>query len=265
MIPGPPWEPVGDAADLGDRLDGAEGLTVALDFDGTLAPIAEDPDAPRITPPARRALSALAERPDTAVAVVSGRRLSDLRPRVAVDGVRYVGNHGLEYAVDGEREAHPGATERREDLQRAREEVETRLAHVPGVDVEDKELTATVHHRRTPADRVGTVEDAVSNVVSEVDGLEATTGKEILEIRPDVDWDKGSAVRRLAEETPPEWPTVYVGDDTTDEDAFEALGPDDAGVAIGEHETAAAYRIADRRDVPRLLEWLASDVLGDRD
>lgn len=265
MTAEPPCAPVGGAADIGDRLDGAEGLTVALDFDGTLAPIDEDPDAPRITRPARRALSDLVDRPDAAVAVVSGRALSDLRPRVAVDGVRYVGNHGLEYTADDGREVHPGAAERREDLERARDEVQTRLAHVPGVAVEDKDLTATVHYRRTPADRVGTVEDVVANVVSEFDGLEVTSGRQILEIRPGVDWDKGSAVEWLAEGAPDGWATVYVGDDTTDEDAFEALGPDDAGVVVGEHETAASHRLLDRRDVPRLLEWLADDVLGERD
>jgi len=99
--------PVANSYRIERQLGAAPGLLVALDFDGTLAPIEDDPDAPEITQANRHAVEALADHPDTLVAVVSGRQLADLRPRVAVDGVRYVGNHGLEYTVDGERMVHP--------------------------------------------------------------------------------------------------------------------------------------------------------------
>ena len=262
----PPTTPVGDNERLAERLADADGLLVATDFDGTLAPIFEDPETPTITPANRRALIALGERPDVAVAVVSGRRLADLRSRVGIDAARYVGNHGLEVAECDRVATHPAAEELRPALDRASAALEERIGDVPGVEIEDKGATITVHYRRASPRRVEEVASAVTGVVESVDGLRTTSGKQVAEIRPDVDRDKGSAVRELAADVPDGWRTVYVGDDTTDEDVFRVLDPEagDAGVVVGDRETDATHRVADQRDVSRLLDWLATEALDDR-
>ena len=255
--------PVANVYRIDRQLGEADGLLVALDFDGTLAPIEDDPDAPEITQANRRAVERLVDHPDTLVAVVSGRQLADLRPRVGIEGIRYVGNHGLEYTVDGEREVHPEAEARMADLQAAREAIETRLADMEGVHVEDKAVTLTVHYRRAKAASAEAVTAVVEEVVDPIEGLKTGSGKMIVEVKPTVDWHKGAIVEWLRDEVPDSWRTVYVGDDTTDEDAFRVLGDEDIGVQVGERSTAADYRVPAQCEVSRLLHWFAGVLDGE--
>jgi len=252
--------PVVTEAHVEQQLGDPAGLLVGLDFDGTLAPIADDPDAPTITPENRTAVAELAGHQAATVAVISGRQLADLRPRVGIDGIRYVGNHGLEYTVEGNRQVHPEAQDATDQLRRAQSAIADRLDHVPDVEIEDKELTLTVHYRRAPAEYTAAIQATVDEVVADADGLITTTGKEIVEVRPAVKWDKGHAVDTLRGKVPEEWAAVYVGDDTTDEDAFRTLESGDLGVLVGDRDTAADYRLTDQADVSQLLAWLNGTV-----
>ena len=255
--------PVANVYSIDRQLGEADGLLVALDFDGTLAPIVDDPDAPEITPANRRAVQQLVDHPDTMVAVVSGRALADLRPRVGIEGIRYVGNHGLEYTVDGEREVHPEAEARTGDLRAARDEIESRVAEMAGVHVEDKAVTLTVHYRRARDASAEEVAAVVESVVEPIEGLKTGHGKMIVEVKPTVEWHKGAIVERLTGEVPESWRTVYVGDDTTDEDAFKVLDERDFGVLVGERSTAADYRVPAQCEVSRLLNWLVGVLEGE--
>jgi trehalose 6-phosphate phosphatase len=245
---------------LEDHLSRCEHLTLCLDFDGTLAPIAEDPDAAAMPADVERALAALADRPGVEPAVVSGRALSDLRERVDPD-VTLAGNHGLEMDR-GEREwVHPAAAERRGALERAIGDVAERLAAYPDCRIEDKGVTATVHHRGADADHA-TVRAAVRTALSDEPALVATEGRKIVEVRPDVEWHKGEAVRELVDDGE-RASAVYVGDDVTDEDAFEALEDRSCrsvGVLVGDRPSAADYRVHDVDCVRAFLAWLADEV-----
>ena len=257
------YTPVANVYSIDRQLGEADGLLVALDFDGTLAPIMDDPDAPEITQANQRAVERLADHPDTLVAVVSGRQLADLRPRVGVEGIRYVGNHGLEYTVDGEREVHPEAEAQMEALREVRDELEERLADMEGVEVEDKAVTLTVHYRRARDATAEEVTAIVEDAVDPIEGLKTGSGKMIVEVKPTVEWHKGAIVERLREEVPASWQTVYVGDDTTDEDAFRVLEEGDFGVLVGERSTAADYRVPDQAEVSRLLNWFVGVLDGE--
>ncbi|MFC7142126.1 trehalose-phosphatase [Halosimplex aquaticum] len=245
---------------VADRLAAAPGVVCALDFDGTLAPIVDDPDAAQMPPPVRERVERLAACPSVDVAVVSGRELADLRDRVDVDGIAYAGNHGLELRYDGGEVVNPEARRCRDAVDRVCDHLGDRLAHVPGVEIEDKGLTATVHVRQVPSERVAEVERSVRATVEEVVAtgapLEIRDGKAIREIRPAVDWDKGRAVDLLTDEAPDGWLPMYVGDDRTDEDAFRVLD-DGVGVLVGERETAADYRLEAPRDVREFLDLVA--------
>ncbi|WP_459194815.1 trehalose-phosphatase [Halosimplex sp. J119] len=246
-----------DRESVADRLAAASGVVCALDFDGTLAPIVDEPDAAQMPPPVRERVERLASLPSVDVAVVSGRELADLRERVAVDGIAYAGNHGLELRYDGQEVVNPEARRCRDAVDRVCDRLADRLAHVPGVEIEDKGLTATVHVRQVPDERVPEVERTVRATVEEVTAsgapLEIRDGKAICEIRPAVDWDKGRAVELLTDEAPDEFLPMYVGDDVTDEDAFRVL-EDGIGVLVGERETAADYRLERPRDVREFLD-----------
>ncbi|QLH79841.1 trehalose-phosphatase [Halosimplex rubrum] len=254
---------------VADRLAAAPGVVCSLDFDGTLAPIVDDPDAAAMPPPLRERVVALRDCESVRVAVVSGRELADLRERVAVEGIAYAGNHGLERRVDGRRSVAPDARRGRDAVARVCDRLDDRLAHVPGVEIEDKDLTATVHVRDVPDERVPEVEHIVRDTVEEATnaggpGMEVRDGKAIREIRPAVDRDKGRAVEQLADEAPDDWHPLYVGDDVTDEDAFRELADreDGLGVLVGERETAADYRLGDQRDVRELLDLVADAQCG---
>ncbi len=253
---------------IAERLADAPGVLLCLDFDGTLAPIVEEPDDAAMAPDCRPILDGLAEERSVEVAVVSGRAIDDLRDRVDLDDVVYAGNHGLELQRGERTEVVPEADEQRRAIDEVCADVAERTASIPGVTVEHKGVTATVHYRQVPGEGEAAVVDAVEAAVADADAdFEVLDGKQIREIRPRVDWDKGRVVELLAEDVPDDWEEVYVGDDTTDEDAFEVVEPDGLGVLVGDDaDTAASMRVRDREDVATLLELIADaqDGTGER-
>lgn len=241
------------------RLADAPGVLLALDFDGTLAPIVEDHGDASMTPDCRHAVDELAGAEDVEVAVVSGRAVEDVADRVGIEPVVYAGNHGLELQRTEHTEVHPDAADQAAAIGDVCGTVADLTADVPSVDVENKDVTATVHYRQVPDERVADVLDAVETAVAAVDAdLEVLPGKQIREIRPDVEWDKGRVVEQLREDAPDGWLPVYVGDDATDEDALAVVEPEGIGVRVGDElDTAASFRIPDQAGVTDFLQLLA--------
>lgn len=200
-------------------------LVLLLDFDGTLAPIVARPELAEIPERTRAALDRLLAAPGVRVAVVSGRGMADARERARIGGVAYAGNHGMEIEGPGVRRVHPEALAARPELDAVAAAVVPALAEVPGAFLEDKGLTLSVHYRLAPGDHVERVREIVRGAVEGRPGLRLTEGKMVLEVRPRVEWDKGRAVLFLLDHLrpPPDAPVLYLGDDTTDEDAFRAL------------------------------------------
>jgi len=237
-------------------------MLVALDFDGTLAPIVPHPDDAALPADTRRAIERLAGRSDTRVAVISGRALADVRDRVGVESLYYAGNHGLEIEGPQLRRSHPVTGEAIEALRTCVDRLRPELAEMPGVLVEDKGLTLSVHYRMAPDART-VVENAVVRGCAEIAGLRVTHGKMVVEVRPELDWDKGRAARFLIDslltETA-EAPVLFAGDDRTDEDAFLALAGRGDGIVVGDPppaDTAATFHLRGPHELPALLEGLA--------
>jgi len=131
--------------------------------------------------------------PRAAVAVVSGRAVEDVRERAGVEDAYCAGNHGLELHDGNERSVHSAAHQVQEVLPRVCDAVERVFAGDDGVIVEDKGVTATVHYRQADVDREA-VQEAVEAALDDHDGYDAlriTEGKQIVELRPDVDWGRG--------------------------------------------------------------------------
>lgn len=251
--------------DIVDRLAESNGLFIGLDFDGTLAPIATDPSVPTITPSCKRALEALKSHPRARVAVISGRQLADLRSRVNIRGIMYAGNHGLELEYRGVTETHPRTAHYRPVIRHIINTIPGRLADIPGWTIEDKGLTATIHFRQTPSRWIPQIRTAIETAVRETGtDLRISSGKQVFEIRPPIEWDKGRLMIRLAGTLPEGWQTMYVGDDTTDEDAFRAIQPDGVGIHVGtDDRTDALYCLPAQTAVAPFLTWLADGVLDD--
>jgi trehalose 6-phosphate phosphatase len=192
-------------------------LGLVTDMDGTLSPIVPSPDQAQITPRNRELLQAL--RPClTLVAVVSGRASGDVRERVGLPDLIYVGNHGLEQWVDDHVELAPEAAAFRPALETALDEL--RVRQVPGMWIEDKGATLSVHYRQTENPQQVAADLApIVHELAERLGLRDFQGRMVFELRPPLDINKGSILRRLAVENALE-SVVYLGDDTTDVDAL---------------------------------------------
>ncbi|WP_306059246.1 trehalose-phosphatase [Natronococcus wangiae] len=245
---------------LRTELTDAAELLLCLDFDGTLAPIVEEPDEAEPTRAVTEALETVTTDPDVTTAVVSGRGLADVRRRV--DGPRiYAGNHGLELVRGGSVAVHPVARRRAERVDAVCEALERDLESVPNARIENKRLTATVHFRSVPPSDQPQVERLTYDAVDRFGGddLEVSTGKQILEIGPDIPWGKGNAVELIMADLPDEAVPVYIGDDVTDESAFRAVEPEGIGVRVGGDEpTAASGRVRSPAQVASLLEWFGT-------
>lgn len=259
---------VADAWDELVRDLGARRPAVFVDFDGTLAPIVDHPADARITDDAASSLRRLAR--DTFVAVVSGRDLPDLQRRVGVDGIWYAGSHGFDIAgPGGEQHRVDAADDALPALDAAEAEVAELVERIPGAELDRKRYSVATHYRHVAADRVDEVRDATADIAVR-HGLRWSDGRKVVEIQPDVDWHKGRALqfllRRLDLDEREVIP-VFIGDSSTDEDAFEVLADRGIGVVVRNDEraapdTAAGYAVDGPDDVPGLLDRLATRITG---
>ncbi len=242
-----------DAVD--SLLAGAPRLLVCLDYDGTLTPIAARPDLAVLATPVRNVVHELAALCPTAI--VSGRDRADVAERVGVDEAYYVGSHGFD--VQGP----PGsdiALQLGEPylpaLDTAEARLRERLAAIPGALVERKRFTVATHYRLVERELVPAVDALVDEVLAAVPGLRREPGKQVIEIQPNVAWDKGKAVLWLLEALGlDDALPVHVGDDITDETVFAVLAEHGAGIFVGadDRATAARFRLRDPDEVVQLL------------
>ena len=238
-----------------------------LDYDGTLAPIVDDPAAAQMAPAMQHVLTALAQHPSYRVAIISGRALADLRTRLGERGLYLAGNHGLEIEGPGIRFQHPEARQLRPELDTLVQAMTGDLEAIPGAWIEDKGLTLSVHFRRVPECRVPEVKAHLLKHAGPGIGagrLSLRTGKAVLEIRPRVEWTKGEAVRWILEQVRVERPAastlaLYIGDDDTDEDAFRVLASAGVGIVVGNdrHNSAAKFYVKSTAEVEQFLTVLS--------
>lgn len=249
---------------LADELDQFARQPIVLlasDYDGTLAPIVDDPTRAFAVPEAVAALGALARLKSTHVAVVSGRSLHDLAivarlPR----GIGLVGSHGSEFDF---RLASPLATDTAEHLAVMVHALNAVAALHPGAMVEPKPAGVAFHVRRVASvDQRHALDSATA--VAAATAARIRHGKCVVEFSF-ASADKGQALELLRKRAGAD-AVLYIGDDQTDEDAFGVLGSADVGVKVGTGFSAAAHRIDDPHEVARLLQrvgaarasWLGS-------
>ena len=239
---------------------------VCLDFDGTLAEIVGEPNAAKLVDGAAKALESLAAL--CPVAILSGRDLEDVRDRIGIPGIWYSGSHGFELAgPDGTRHHNDAAAAAVPVLARAASELREHLGCVPGVNIEHKRYAVAVHFRNVAPERVAEVV-AATHRHGQQHGLRVTGGRKIVELRPDIEWDKGTALGWLGDrihQTGRVLP-IYIGDDLTDEDAFDAVRFSGIGIVVrhdedGDRATAAQFTLNSPEEVEQFLrrggDWLA--------
>ncbi|HEU4423745.1 MAG TPA: trehalose-phosphatase [Pilimelia sp.] len=258
-------------ADLAPELRSAIGriarvphLLVACDYDGTLAPIVEDPTQAAPLPESVAAVRALASLPQTTVAVVSGRALRDLATLSRLPAeVHLVGSHGSEFDVGFVERLAPELVDLRARLL---DVLKTIAKGEPGVRLEIKPASVAVHTRSANQAVASRVQDAVRNGPATWPDIHVTQGKEVIELSV-IATDKGTAVDALRMQLSAS-AVLFIGDDVTDENAFANLHGPDVGTKVGPGDTLAPYRVDTPLEAARalglLLETRRAWLYGER-
>lgn len=230
------------------RLRKAPHVALFLDFDGTLTRLRRRAEDVHLAEPVRKLLARLNRRDRLTVHIVSGRRLADVRARVGVPGITYLGGHGWE------RKGNRLSEGSRRALASAKKEIAAAIASWPGVRLEDKSFSFAVHYRGARAAVARRLRPVVEEAVASRRQLRVLRGKKVFEILPREMKGKGVAVGKLLRALPPGTLPVFVGDDVTDEAAFRAL-PQGLTVRVGSPRgTAAQYYLRTPAEVRRFLE-----------
>jgi len=235
-------------------------LLFSLDFDGTLAPIVDRPEQAVLPRSTGEVLRELHQIPGVTVSIVSGRSLDDIRSRVGIDGLIYSGNHGLEIEGPGIRFVHPRALALRHALRSITEGVAAKASCLDGVEIEWKQLTASVHYRRASVSaRRELVDFLRESPLGHDRRFIVRKGKKVYDIRPRISWTKGDAVRMIRDlQNLRDALLILAGDDSTDEDVFSAFENAISICVAPRHVTAARHTLASTGEVRDFLSGVAT-------
>ncbi len=227
-------------------------LLVACDYDGTLAPIVEDPATAAPLPEAVDAVRALADLPRTTAAIVSGRARHDLAALSRLPSeVHLVGSHGSEFDTGFVQRLPAELVDLRGRLEKAVEDI---VGGTPGVRLEPKPASVAVHTRTATRPDADAIVRAILEGPASWSGVHVTRGKEVVELLV-LETHKGTAIDALREQLGAS-AVLFVGDDITDENAFAHLREPDVGIKIGPGPTRAGYRVDDPEAAAMVLTLL---------
>jgi trehalose-phosphatase len=202
-------------------------------------------------------LEKLRDLPDVYLAIISGRSLEDLKGKVEVSGIIYVGNHGLEIENPGGRHKKILSSVRTKELKKISQNLRNSLKEIPGILFEDKGPILSVHYRNAPQKCFAQILQVLEKELQQWnDHWKMASGKMVWEIRPKVDFHKGKAVGEIMKTFPSVGLLpIYLGDDQTDEDAFRVLNDKGISVVIGpgRHPSEADFFLQNPDEVREFL------------
>lgn len=242
--------------DMGSRQP-----AIFLDYDGTLTPIVEHPEDAKLSDEMYNIIEMLSKL--CTVAIISGRDLEDVRKMVGINTIYYAGSHGLDIAGPGHEkqigvEALPA-------LEKIEKEARKKSEHWEGTRIERKEFVVAIHYRQADENTSQKVLEYGRKVADANDELKVVENKKVVELRPDIPWNKGKAIDYLIDELSENRDDVlpiFIGDDVTDEDGFEFLMHRGIGIVTGDHgkPSYARYKLKDTDEVKKFL-FQISDML----
>lgn len=233
-------------------------VLLASDFDGTLCPLIDRPSEAQLIPSVLNEIQQVLACERVTFAVITGRALTDIERRFPA-GAIFAGNHGLEITGGGLHFEHDDAKRLRSSIAEACEALEGASAAWPAAWVEDKGLTATLHFRKVKTAHRETLLFAARRTLGTFGPkIAMRAGRDALEIRPRVAWDKGAALEYIYGQAGPFDSCVCLGDDRTDESMFRAPSCD-VSVRVGfSSVTAAAFSVSEPADVAPLFSHIVS-------
>lgn len=239
------------------RVRAAKHVALFLDFDGTLVKLRRRPNEVRMPRQTKRLLESLAWHSNVFVAIISGRRLRDLREMIEVPGVHTFGLHGAERV--GKKTALSKKTRRA--LALVKREARSQLGVLPGIWLEDKVLSLAVHFRGTSPAIVREADAILLRILAPVRrNLSTVNGEKVWEILPREIEGKGATILGVLAGRSRQTLTIYAGDDTADESAFAAL-PNQITIQVGKRrDTRARFHLERPSDVLRFLTRLEREL-----
>ncbi|KAL5792245.1 hypothetical protein ACOSP7_000839 [Xanthoceras sorbifolium] len=258
-------------------------LVLFLDYDGTLSPIVNDPNRAFMSDAMRSAVREAASLFPTAI--VSGRSIDKVNDFVKLENVVYAGSHGMDISTPSASLKHQDeghqiqsvdeqgnkvvrfqpAQEFLPTIKEIIEVLEKKIKPIKGAMVEDNRFCVSVHYRRVNQEDVDTLKEMVHSTVKAYPNFRISGGKMVMEIRPSINWNKGRALEYLLDtfgfNSSSDFLPLYIGDDKTDEDAFEVIQGLGRGfpiiVSSVTRDTKASYSLHDPDEVMEFLLRLA--------
>jgi alpha,alpha-trehalase len=234
-----------------------------LDYDGTLTPIVQRPELAVLSNEMKDVLKRLSEKYTTAV--VSGRMREDVEKLVGIKKLLYAGSHGFDISGLGISLIEPRAKEAIPLISKIVKQLSGELKGIPGVIIEEKKFSTAVHYRLVEVSNLSKIKNMVDRVIQNNPCLRLMSGKKVFEILPRIDWDKGKAVSWIMKALGISWSDVsviYIGDDTTDEDAFRMVRTRGTGILVSEQpkESAADFQLSSPGEVKKLFEQVIKSI-----
>lgn len=237
-----------------------------LDYDGTLAPIAEIPNKAVIPKETKEILEELSSKPNCKLAIISGRSLKDIKDKIELKDIIYAGNHGLELEGPKIKFKSPVPIAYRKILDKIKADLNKKLSLIKGAFIEDKGLSLALHYRLVDKKQTREVKTVFheSVIVSLIKNrIKVKSGKMVLEVRPPIEWDKGKVVlwllarQRFISKSHDVFP-IYIGDDLSDEDVFKVLKNMGLTIFVGKPKVSYAnYYLRDTQQVAKFLKQIS--------
>jgi trehalose 6-phosphate phosphatase len=217
------------------KIQKVQYLFLFLDYDGTLTPIVSRPEMALCPSGVKRLLERLRDLSGIYLAIISGRSIEDVREKVGVSGIIYVGNHGLEIENPAGRHKKILTLFRKRELKRITQNLQNSLKKIPGILFEDKGPILSVHYRNVPQKFFTQVPQILEAELQQWrKRWKMASGKKVFEIRPNINFNKGKTVKEILKTFPSQQLLpIYLGDDQTDEDAFRVLKGQGISVFVG--------------------------------
>lgn len=254
------------------KIDETDAILLLLDYDGTLVSFRNRPQDVVTSDKVKIVLTSLLKNPKFTVVIVSGRTLHEIKQLLDIDGLSFVALHGLQIELaNGKSYSKQIDSNIRSILEKIKEASEYKFKDEKGIYLEDKKLTLAFHYRLITEEKINDAIEKFLEIVKTVDtdkSLELIHGAKVVEVRPK-GWNKGKVVELIytsyaSKKVLP----IYIGDDSTDEDAFRAIGNRGITVFVSNNSnqsTAAQYWLKDPDDVLKFLKTLQLKLEGIKD
>jgi len=232
-------------------------LVLFLDYDGTLTPIVSRPELAVMSDEMREIIRSLAKRHTTAI--VSGRMREDVERLVNIEGLFYAGSHGFDIRGPQVSLIQPAAEKTIPLIAQITRQLNKNVGNWKGVLIEDKKFSVGIHYRLAQEDVVPELEGVALKIIHKYPELRLMRGKKVFEILPAFEWNKGKAIQWIMQALGLSFSgvsAVYIGDDTTDEDAFRTLRSRGVGILVADppRPSSADFLLKSPQEVKELFE-----------